>query len=113
MHIDLAFIEHVNELLEEHPASITRLISTTARNKSVGGALNSGHLYGKAVDLVFDSPEEFRAAARFAYQLGFQGIEADLTNNHLHVDDMPRVWRVVHRGPGNDTPLDHWLTQEV
>jgi hypothetical protein len=111
--IDLEFAEQVNALLIDHPASITRWVSTVAHNKAVGGAPNSGHLYGRAVDLVFDSAEEFIAGARRAFELGFQGIEADVTNRHLHVDALPRIWRVVHRGPGQESPLDAWLTGEV
>ena len=111
--IDLDFAAFVNQLLVDHPASVTRWCSTVARNKAVGGAPNSGHLSGKAVDLVFDSAAELRDAAKVAFALGFMGIEVDLTNNHLHLDALPRIWRVVHRGKGVESPLDAWLTAEI
>jgi uncharacterized protein YcbK (DUF882 family) len=113
MIIDPDFISQVNELLAINPASVTRLVSTPAHNASVGGAPNSGHLDGKAVDLVFDSLEELKQGAKTAFGLGFMGIEVDVTNNHLHLDVKPRTWHVVHHGPGLDTPLDAWLTAEV
>jgi len=113
MILDLDFVAHLNDLLIDHPASITRFISTPLHNASVGGAPNSGHLAGKAVDLVFDNRQDFILAARRAYEIGFPGIEADVTNSHLHLDWMPRVWRVVHKGPGIESPLDSWLTGEV
>lgn len=111
--IDLDFAAFVNQLLADHPASVTRWCSTVAHNKAVGGAPNSGHLSGKAVDLIFDSAQELRLAASAAFGLGFMGIEVDLTNNHVHLDVLPRVWRVVHHGKGVEGPLDAWLTAEI
>lgn len=111
---DPTFVDHLNTFLDQYPGSVTRLCSTVAHNKAVGGAPNSGHLAPcVAADLVYDTAEQLQAAAKGAFQAGFMGIEVDLTNNHLHLDEKPRLWRVVHRGPGQDTPLDQWLTAEV
>jgi len=116
--IDIPFFSQVLILTEQHPNSLTRLWSTPARNKAVGGAPESGHVLDAthvchAVDLVFDTAAGLRAAAQTAVAMGFQGVEVDLTNMHLHLDAKPRIWRVVHRGPKQETPLAEWLSQEV
>ena len=108
--IDLVFAAKVNDLLIDHPASVTRWVSTPEHNAAVGGAPNSGHLTGNAVDLVFDSWAELQAGAKRATELGFHGIEADVTNQHLHLDMLDRIWRVVHHGPNQESPLLDWLT---
>src|SRR5215831_17669186 len=113
MPIDQALIDKLNQLLADHPASVTRLISTPDHNAQVGGAAGSAHVQGKAVDLVFDSYQELVTASAFALTLGFGGVELDLTNQHLHLDTMPRVWQVVHHGPGQEGPLDQWLLSQV
>lgn len=116
--INLEFFSNVVVLTEQHPNSLTRLWSTPARNTAVGGAKESGHVMDAAhtchaVDLVFDTPAELKAAARTALTMGFQGVEVDLNNMHLHLDAKPRLWRVVHHGPKNETPLADWLKAEV
>lgn len=116
--IDLEFFSQVVILTEQHTNSLTRLWSTPARNKAKGGAANSGHILDDtrschAVDLVFDTPDQLRAAAQTAVNMGFQGVEVDLTNMHLHLDAKPRRWHVVHRGPKQETPLADWLKAEV
>lgn len=109
--LDLDFIDKLNRFLADHPASSQRWFSTPAHNKDVGGAKDSGHLlkYSNAIDLTFDSDLELMAGAATAHQYGFSGIELDLTNKHLHLDTKPRLWRVVHHGPGDDTPLEDWI----
>lgn len=111
--IDLAFAAQVNRLLADHPASVTRWVTTPAHNRAVGGVPNSGHLSGNAVDLVFDSVSELYAAAAFSLTLGFTGVELDTTNNHLHVDTLSRTWQVVHHGAGIEEPLAPWLVAEA
>lgn len=116
--IDIQFFSQVLILTEQHPNSLTRLWSTPAHNQAVGGAKESGHVQDgthtcHAVDLVFDTAAELRAAAQTAVAMGFQGVEVDLTNMHLHLDAKPRIWRVVHRGPKQESPLTDWLKTEV
>lgn len=109
--IDLDFIAKLNRFLTEHPASVTRLVSTVKRNRDVGGGKDSGHLFknGNAVDLIFDSDEELYNGAAHAKEYGFSGIELDVTNYHLHLDTKPRVWMVVHYGKDDDRPLQDWI----
>lgn len=93
--INLTLIAKLNLLLVRFPASIDSLVRTAAHNQAVGGAPNSAHVQGAAADLLFDDPSLLIPAGQFAITLGFNGVEVDLTNNHLHVDVMPREWHVV------------------
>lgn len=111
--IDLDFITKLNRFLSMHPASDERLFSTVQHNTNIGGAKDSGHLFrnGNAVDLTFDSDLELLDGAANAHHYGFTGIELDLSNKHLHLDTKPRLWRIVHHGPGHEEPLDDWIQQ--
>ena len=114
--IDLDFIAKLNRFLTDHPASVTRLVTTVQSNKNLGGAKDSAHLFknGNAVDLTFDSDTELYDGAAHAKEYGFSGIELDLTNYHLHLDTKPRQWMVVHYAKGDDRPLEDWInTREV
>lgn len=104
MVISSELIAKLNQLFLKYPASIDSLTRTPAHNASVGGAPQSGHVTGEAADLLYDSPALLHQAAIAAIQLGFTGVELDLTNNHLHVDVMARTWHVVHTVHG-DMPL--------
>lgn len=94
--IDQELICKVNLLLERHPGSVTRLCTTVAHNRAIGGAEKSYHLTGEAVDLVFDRHASLLLAARYARDLGFLGIEVDFRNNHLHLDLRKVKWEVVY-----------------
>jgi len=108
MIIDPDFFSLLNQLLERCPASVESLVRTAAHNQAVGGAAGSGHVKGCAADLSFDTPSALYAAAGQAIGLGFMGVELDLINNHLHVDTLPRMWRVVHTRDG-EKPLEAFL----
>jgi hypothetical protein len=109
--IDLDFIAKLNKFLTDHPASVTRLVTTEQRNQNLGGAKDSAHLFknGNAVDLIFDSDAALYAAATAAKAYGFSGIELDLTNYHLHLDTKPRHWMVVHYAKNDERPLEDWV----
>ena len=109
--IDLDFIAKLNRFLTDHPASVTRLVSTENRNRAVGGGKDSGHLFknGNAVDLIFDSDEQLYEGAAHAKEYGFSGIELDLSNYHLHLDTKPRQWMVVHYRKNDERPLEEWI----
>lgn len=93
--ISLTFFARVNDFLTLYPASIDSFYRTPARNKAIGGAPNSYHVLGQAVDLIFDSIEELFTGAYAARDQGFGGIEIDLINKHLHLDDRSVPWHVV------------------
>lgn len=93
--INIQFIERVNLVLEQYPASVTSLVRTPHKNASVGGVVGSKHVSGEAVDLVFDDASSLLPAAKLALTLGFGGIECDYRNNHLHLDNRLTHWHVV------------------
>lgn len=94
--IDQELVCKVNQLKEKFPCSTTRLDSTVLHNTQVGGAKNSYHLLGQAIDLVFDQVENLIPAALEAQRIGFGGIEVNLRNNHLHLDLRKVKWEVVY-----------------
>jgi len=97
----LYFIEKVNELCSHVPASWESGYRTPTRNKTIGGAVGSLHQLGLAQDLIYDSVADLWQAAQKAIELGFGGIEVDLTNSHLHVDFRDTIWHVVRYNDGS------------
>lgn len=103
--IDPEFLLKLNRLNQRVPGSVSSLARTATHNAAVGGATKSGHVYGTearpwcvAADLIYDHPDDLPRAAQAAIDLGFTGVELDLTNTHLHVDCLPRLWHVVYHG---------------
>ena len=120
--IDEQFSSLLDQLQASNPGSLDRRESTPVHNKAVGGAPGSAHIFlpsagikCRAADMQYDTHQELCDAARAAISLEFSGVELDLTNNHLHVDTLPRVsrWLVVHHGPGNEEPLVPWLDRNA
>lgn len=103
MNLNLRLFEFCNALAV--PFNVERWRSTSAHNRVIGGAPNSKHLTGDAIDLSFDSKDDLLSSALLACMLKFEGIELDLTNNHLHVDCGPRLWHVTKTYAGY-VPLD-------
>jgi len=111
--IDLALIDKLNILYDRVPFSITRMLSTPAHNKAVGGKPHSWHVdlsadpgFARAcgaADLIFDTPALAQRGVQEAQRLGFGGIEWDMTNNHLHLDMRPTRWWVMHTEAGEQT----------
>ena len=70
-------------------------------NQVIGGAKNSPHLYGKAVDVVISGKKSYRLI-KLAIQYGFTGIGVSQRGQHekrfIHIDTMensdihPRPW---------------------
>ncbi len=94
--MDLAFCERVNALCAVCPASWESADRTPRHNASVGGKSASWHLKGQAVDLIYDTIESLHTAARIAIDQGFQGVEMDEKNWHLHVDGRTERWHVAY-----------------
>lgn len=94
--INQKLVDKVNLLKERFPCSTTRLDSTPHHNKLVGGAAKSWHVTGQAIDLIFDEVSSLLPAALYARELGFQGIEVDYRNSHLHLDLRDVKWEVVY-----------------
>ena len=64
--------------------SVTSWIRTRGRNTAVGGAANSRHLLGLAVDVVFDNRDEEVPFVETALTLDLQCIRE---GDHLHVQE--------------------------
>lgn len=109
MKLSKRLFDFLNELPVDF--SMTRWRTTALRNKSkaVGGAPKSKHLTGNAVDLTTDTIEDMRTIASLALTEGIEGIEIDLSNNHLHLDNGPRIWRVIKKADGTEEPLEPYL----
>lgn len=111
--IDQELISKVNQVLQLYPASVTRLCSTEAHNKAIGGAKNSFHLTGEAIDLIVDNPTCLANMAKYAVQCGFGGVEVDLTNSHIHLDVRKTdLWHVV-KTKDDTIPLTDYLTRPL
>jgi hypothetical protein len=79
---------------------ITSANRTTDYNDSVGGAKNSRHIHGDALDINITDPAEQRKAVRFLSSIGVQGI--GVYNGWIHMDiGGDRAWS--KRG---DLPVD-------
>ena len=70
---------------------------TEAHNKAVGGAPQSAHLSGEAVDVNTRgwTPEQRRDFVIYARKVGFNGI--GIASTFIHIDIRPRIasWRYV------------------
>jgi len=81
------FWEAVELGCRQHNGSVTSAHRTTTRNKTVGGAADSAHVYSLAADIVLDDwAGKDRAIAYFERQ-GLRVLDEVATKNHLHVDD--------------------------
>lgn len=107
--IDLDFVRTVNLLKMRFPCSTDSLDRTPSHNLSIGGAKLSLHLEGKAIDLIFDLPQDLIPAAKYAIELGFGGVEVDFRNLHLHLDSRAVPWHVVCT-PSKTVTLEEYLT---
>lgn len=99
------FMEKLIELrftLSE-PLPLNSAWRSVPRNTKVGGAKNSPHLYGKAVDLRVHGDVAFHVVS-MAEQFGFTGVgvqqKGPVANRFIHLDDMefsdthyrPSIW---------------------
>lgn len=86
MHLD--FVYRVNAMRDMigRPLRITSGFRTPAHNVKVGGAKNSAHLRGLAVDLYTGDDSGLRfAILQAAFAMNFKRIE--IAPAHIHVDD--------------------------
>ena len=80
----IAKLEKLRELCGGKPLRINSGCRCAKRNKIVGGAKNSQHLYGTAADVAQVPGISIDEMARLAEQAGFDGIGK--YNNRIHVD---------------------------
>ena len=112
--LNLKFLAKLDKLIAEFDGlSCTSWGRSIQRNRDVGGAAQSGHVLWLAVDLICDEPRHIFHVARRALELGFSGVELDLGNYHLHLDDKSRIWRVVKYPDDREEPLADYLATQI
>jgi uncharacterized protein YcbK (DUF882 family) len=103
--MNIAFMKKLIQLRGEinQPLPLTSAWRSESRNRQVGGAKNSAHLYGRAVDLRVHGDTAFRVLSAAA-RSGFTGIGVHqrgiIRGRFIHLDDMefsedrlrPTIW---------------------
>ena len=101
--MDEGFMKKLEALRHEfnEPMIVSSGYRHESYNQVIGGAKNSPHLYGKAVDIVISGKSAYRLM-KLAIQHGFTGIGVPQRGPHekrfLHIDTMensdthPRPW---------------------
>ena len=79
----ITFIGLINQLREEFAISCTCWFRTAARNKRVGGLVNSKHLKGLAVDIVRDKGTDKEALLKRIREMG---LEYEDEPDHIHIE---------------------------
>jgi uncharacterized protein YcbK (DUF882 family) len=85
--VDDELVEKLQQLRDRLnvPLVINSAYRCPERNKQVGGADNSQHLYGKAADISLHTiPLQIEEIKRIARQIGFTGV--GLYNSFIHLD---------------------------
>ena len=115
--IDKKLVSIFNKIQSEYGKPLK--IKSTARDKktnaAVGGAKNSAHLRGKAIDIKFDTPdrEGIKKLITLATKYGILGIGVyrDAQDLHLDIDETlgRRAW-----GPNYSiTSIPSWAKKEI
>ena len=102
IHMDEDFMTKLVALRKElnQPMIITSGYRDGSYNQVIGGAKNSPHLYGKAVDIACHGAKAFKIV-KLAIEHGFTGIGVKQHGKHdkrfIHIDTMtsethPRPW---------------------
>lgn len=95
-------LQAMRHALGDQPIRVTSAFRSVACNNAVGGAANSRHLYGDAVDLG-SGPHTLCRMAQQARNHGFNGILGPGYpdhNDHTHVDGGGRFWSAPSCGVG-------------
>ena len=91
--MDEEFMKKLEALRHEfnEPMIVSSGYRSIGYNTTIGGAANSPHLYGKAVDVVISGKSAYRLM-KLAIQHGFTGIGVSQRGPHekrfLHIDTM-------------------------
>lgn len=91
----MALVVYLQAIRDWAGASITinSGYRTPNHNASIGGASNSQHIYGKAVDIVCSDKTPLQLAQR-AETLGMKGIEWNADLGYTHIDTRTTKWYV-------------------
>ncbi len=80
----MRFEDKIRLLAVLFPLSVTSWIRSRKHNTAVGGVPTSRHLFGLAVDVVFDEGVDTRDFNLLASQIG---LEVVVEGDHLHVQE--------------------------
>lgn len=103
--MDKAFMEKLVQLRKQYgkPISLSSAYRSKEHNAAIGGAPQSPHIYGKAVDIRVYGTDAYKIV-QIALQLGFTGIgvsqKGDPAKRFIHIDTMessssvlrPTIW---------------------
>ncbi len=77
----------------DNPMILSSAYRSPEHNANIGGAKNSPHIYGKAVDVLCYGRDAYNLLS-LALQLGFTGIgisqKGDVSKRFIHIDTMER-----------------------
>lgn len=76
------------------PLTVNSAVRCGFHNRAIGGAQNSLHLTGNAIDLRVSNGAEAYQIAELAFRLGFTGI--GISDTFVHIDTRqttPAMWR--------------------
>ena len=100
VYIDEALVAYLQRIRNWAGAEvrITSGYRTAVWNRKIGGAPNSYHTKGQAVDIVVMNKSIYQVA-RFAEALGIKGIERNEDSNYVHIDTRKNkyFWRRYNR----------------
>ncbi len=78
----VVFSTKIVTLSIRHRMSVTSWIRSVSRNARVGGAANSRHMLGLAVDIVLDRDQDLEMFLSDCRRLGLRAIDE---GDHIHV----------------------------
>lgn len=84
-------------------------------NRKIGGAKNSAHLYGKALDIVLDSAskEDIKRLIRISSNLGILGIGVYRDSRTIHIDIDEKKGRRAWGSDYSSSSIPKWASVEV
>lgn len=80
----MRFEDKIRALCMAYGGSVTSWIRTPSRNKLVGGAVNSRHKLGLAMDVVLDDPLNNQLFILAAQDMGLWTLDE---GDHIHVHE--------------------------
>ncbi|RLE07387.1 peptidase M15 [Candidatus Aerophobetes bacterium] len=80
----VVFLEYLRTVLGR-PIFVTSGYRTPETNREIGGAWDSRHMLGRAVDFTVDV-KDLAKVGEMCRKIGFTGVEVDLDRNYIHAE---------------------------
>jgi uncharacterized protein YcbK (DUF882 family) len=115
--VDKKLVDIFNKIQSEYGKSLK--IKSTKRDKktntAAGGANNSAHLRGKAIDIIFDSPdrEGIKKLITLATKYGILGIGVYEDAQDLHIDIDETLGRRAWGSNYHNSSIPSWAKKEI